>query len=61
MMLTENYIVEDEFLDEDALPDNDDEPAAPVIPLDMRRVLDDVLEERRLRKQLKDYVFDLDG
>ncbi|MDO9620989.1 MAG: hypothetical protein U0998_07795 [Moraxellaceae bacterium] len=53
--------MEDEFLDEDALPDNDDEPAAPVIPLDMRRVLDDVLEERRLRKQLKDYDFDLDG
>jgi hypothetical protein len=53
--------VEDEFLDEDALPDSDEEPSAPVVPLDMRRVLDDVLEERRLRRQLKDYDFDLDG
>ncbi len=60
-MFLESYIVEDEFLDEDALPDNDEEPTAPVVPLDMRRVLDDVLEERRLRKQLKDYDFDLDG
>lgn len=42
----------------------DDEPPAtsesPVAPLDMRRRLDDVLQERQLAKQLRDYAFDLD-
>lgn len=48
--------MDEEFLD-------DDQPAtseSPVAPLDMRRRLDDVLQERQLAKQLRDYAFDLD-
>lgn len=54
--------MEEEFLEEDSALDSDEEneSAAPVAPLDMRRMLDDVLEERKLRRQLRDYDFDLD-
>lgn len=54
--------MEEEFLEEDSVLDGDDEAeaGAPVAPLDMRRMLDDVLEDRKLRRQLRDYDFDLD-
>ena len=51
-------------VDEDLAADSDDEVEAPVAEvaktnLSKRRTIDNLLEERRLQKQLADYDFDL--
>jgi len=54
----EELDVEDEF----APVDNDDDDApveAAKTNLDKRRTIDNLLEERRLKRQLSDYDFDL--
>ena len=57
---TEDIALEDDFVAEDE--DSTAAPAAPVVAktnLSKRRVIDHLLEERRLQKQLSDYDFDL--
>jgi len=57
---TEDIALEDDFVAEDE--DSTVAPAAPVVAktnLAKRRVIDNLLEERRLQKQLSDYDFDL--
>jgi len=50
-------------VDEDLAADSEDESEAPVevakTNLSKRRTIDNLLEERRLQKQLADYDFDL--
>ncbi|WP_312936564.1 PA3496 family putative envelope integrity protein [Pseudomonas sp.] len=52
---------EDELLDDDDV--SDDEPPTPVervrADLSKRRTIDNLLEERRLQRQLADFDFDL--
>lgn len=54
--------MEDNFIEDDEGQDNDDADKAQSVKnvLDKRRLLDDKLDERRLRRELKDYDFDLD-
>ena len=60
-MTTANEEIEVE--DDPVVQDSDDTTDAPVeiakTNLAKRRVIDNLLEERRLRKQLSDYDFDL--
>ncbi|MFF7709555.1 PA3496 family putative envelope integrity protein [Pseudomonas sp. NPDC007930] len=50
-------------VDEDFTPSDSDDAEAPVEPaktnLSKRRTIDNLLEERRLQRQLADYDFDL--
>ena len=54
--------MEEGFLDEAVEPENEPASKAQVIKntLEKRRLLDDVLIEHRLRRELKDYDFNLD-
>ena len=55
--------MEYDFLEEDAGDqDNDETEKTNTVKnvLDKRRTLDDRLDERRLRRELRDYDFDLD-
>lgn len=54
--------MEEGFLEEHAEADRDEMSKAQLarIALLKRRQLDDVIEERRLSRQLRDYDFDLD-
>ncbi|WP_164488758.1 PA3496 family putative envelope integrity protein [Amnimonas aquatica] len=54
--------MEEGFLEEAGDQDNEDVGKAQSVKnlLAKRRQLDDVLDERRLRRQLRDYDFDLD-
>jgi hypothetical protein len=58
----EDIGMEEGFLDEAAEPENEPLSKAQVVKntLEKRRLLDDVLIEHRLRRELKDYDFDLD-
>ncbi len=58
----EDMGMEEGFLDETAEPENEPASKAQVVKntLEKRRLLDDVLIEHRLRRELKDYDFDLD-
>ncbi len=52
---------DDDFIAEDAEEIEDEAPAeAAKTNLTKRRVIDNMLEERRLRKELAEYDFDLD-
>lgn len=52
---------EDLAIDEDFTSTDDDEPEAEPAKtnLDKRRTIDNLLEERRLKRQLADYDFDV--
>lgn len=54
--------MEEGFLDDAAESENEPASKAQVVKntLEKRRLLDDVLIEHRLRRELKDYDFDLD-
>lgn len=60
--LAEGCELEEGFLEEAGDQDNEDVGKAQSVKnlLAKRRQLDDVLDERRLRRQLRDYDFDLD-
>lgn len=61
-MPSEGCELEEGFLEESADADNDDVSKAQAAKnaLLKRRLLDDVIEERRLSRRLRDYDFDLD-
>lgn len=54
-------MLEESFLEESSEPDNDDVAKTNAVkkPFAKRLELDDVLEERRLMRELRDYSFDL--
>ncbi|MDP2227316.1 MAG: hypothetical protein Q8J78_07540 [Moraxellaceae bacterium] len=58
---TEEFELEDAF-EEGAEVENDEAAKAAAVKnsLTRRRVIDDLLEERRLSRRLRDYDFDLD-
>ncbi|MDY0250129.1 MAG: hypothetical protein RBR45_08785 [Pseudomonas sp.] len=60
-MSSEDLELDDDFVAEDSEEVEDDAPAeAAKTNLTKRRVIDNMLEERRLRKQLAEYDFDID-
>lgn len=60
-MSKEDLEIDDDFIAEDAEEIEDETPAqAAKTNLTKRRTIDNLLEERRLRKQLAEYDFDLD-
>ncbi len=60
-MSKEDLDVDDDFIAEDAEEIEDESPAqAAKTNLTKRRVIDNMLEERRLQKQMAEYDFDLD-
>lgn len=54
--------MEEQFIEDSGDSDSDDASKTQSVRhvLDKRRMLDDALEERRLRRELRDYDFDLD-
>ena len=58
----EDKVMEEGFLDDAAESENEPVSKAQAVKntLEKRRLLDDVLIEHRLRRELKDYDFDLD-
>ncbi len=54
--------MEDAFIEDADDQDNDESEKTNSVKnvLDKRRLLDDKIDERRLRRQLRDYDFDLD-
>ncbi len=60
-MSSEDIEIDDDFVAEDSEEVEEDAPAeAAKTNLTKRRVIDNMLEERRLRKQLAEYDFDID-
>lgn len=60
-MSSEDLELDDDFVAEDNEVVEEDTPAeAAKTNLTKRRVIDNMLEERRLRKQLAEYDFDFD-
>lgn len=60
-MSSEDLELDDDFIAEDSEVVEEETPAeAAKTNLTKRRVIDNMLEERRLRKQLAEYDFDLD-
>ena len=55
----EDLELEDDFTAEDSDDANEPAPEVAKTNLAKRRVIDNLLDERRLRKQLNDYDFDL--
>ncbi|MBB2496558.1 PA3496 family putative envelope integrity protein [Aquipseudomonas ullengensis] len=57
----ENLEIEDDFVAEDAEEPSTERPVVEVAKTNLakRRIIDNLLDERRLRKQLGDYDFDL--
>ena len=60
--LKEGLVMEDAFVEDADDQDNDETEKTNSVKnvLDKRRQLDDKIDERRLRRQLRDYDFDLD-
>ncbi len=60
-MSSEDLEIDDDFIAEDSEEVEEEAPAeAAKTNLTKRRVIDNMLEERRLRKQLAEYDFDID-
>lgn len=60
-MSSEDLELDDDFVAEGSEEVEEDRPAeAAKTNLTKRRVIDNMLEERRLRKQLAEYDFDID-
>ncbi|HKM36014.1 MAG TPA: hypothetical protein VJY83_00030 [Thiopseudomonas sp.] len=61
MMSKEDLEIDDDFIAEDAEEIEEETPAqAAKTNLTKRRTIDNLLEERRLRKQLAEYDYDID-
>ncbi|HZJ92895.1 MAG TPA: hypothetical protein VFD09_07450 [Thiopseudomonas sp.] len=61
MMSKEDLEIDDDFIAEDAEEIEEETPAqAAKSNLSKRRTIDNLLEERRLRKQLAEYDYDID-
>lgn len=60
-MSTEDLDLDDDFIDDD-IDEVEEEPQVEVAKcnLSKRRVIDNLLEERRLQKQMAEYDFDFD-
>lgn len=60
-MSTEDLDLDDDFIDDD-IDEAEEEPQVEVAKcnLSKRRVIDNLLEERRLQKQMAEYDFDFD-
>ena len=60
--MSEEIEIDDDFIDDDAEPSLEDEAPAETSKsnLTKRRVIDNLLEERRLQKELADFSFDFD-
>ncbi len=60
-MSKEDLEIDDDFIAEDAEEIEEETPAqAAKTNLSKRRTIDNLLEERRLRKQLAEYDYDID-
>mgnify|MGYP000876502760 FL=1 len=60
-MSSEDLEIDDDFVAEDSEEVEEDTPVeAAKTNLAKRRMIDNMLEERRLRKQMAEYDFDLD-
>nr|WP_028244069.1 hypothetical protein [Denitrificimonas caeni] len=61
MMSKEDLEIDDDFVAEDSEEVEEDTPVETAkTNLAKRRMIDNMLEERRLRKQMAEYDFDLD-
>ncbi|HHX04915.1 MAG TPA: hypothetical protein GX732_02195 [Pseudomonas sp.] len=61
MMSSEDLEIDDDFVAEDSEEVEEDTPVETAkTNLAKRRMIDNMLEERRLRKQMAEYDFDID-
>lgn len=57
---SQDFELDDSFSDDDAFEDDSSKGANSKASLTKRRLIDDLLEEKRLQRRLKEYDFDLD-
>lgn len=57
---SQDFELDDSFSDDEAFDDDSSKGVNSKASLTKRRLIDDLLEEKRLQRRLKEYDFDLD-